>query len=507
MTDQKAILFIENKLNIQIPNSYKNFLINKGKDIVFGLPLLGLPATDELSSSLGATLVLRALRPELKKYLAVRIYEERILCLDLINDNKIDAPLVEVDINSAEQPVIVHNSFDNYLNESEKSKKQIEYGLNRIENLYSKKLVKTYDRKNKDGKIPFKARDWRIHRSCVHDRVVGLTAFKYNEYFNGIEVDVFLSTDHPDYEAGHGIKALLLLIFSDAYRNGTSMEIRFTQFEEHSTKNRIKDEIPIQLVQLFKDSQIKISELDEALITHKESVNLYEKIIGIDGESMEKVYKLEKENKLSMQGVCYLIASRIWMLDEVSWILLNSPRPEGILFGKDTPEKNLMYEESLNWGRAALAITKLRHKLENSLNIENEKKDNGNREGDTTIRIENFVQHIAAHQTAILDWLITPSSIKIEIEEEITVLARPRRFYPLPEQLIKDDAKILKKNSSKNRKFLLYNEDFLKIENCKKIADLLKKNSNIELLILPYNTNEIDEEINNRMKKSRIIRT
>ncbi len=173
MTKEEEITFIESELQIQVPSSYRNVLLSKGNVIAFGLPLLGLPATYELSTALGATSLLRTIRPELKLFLAIRIIDDRVLCLDLTQGNKTAAPLVEVNISLSEQPTVVRNSFNTYLNESEQSRKQVEYGLRRIENVFSNKLVKPNTHTENEGRVPFKARDWRIHRCCVHDLVVG----------------------------------------------------------------------------------------------------------------------------------------------------------------------------------------------------------------------------------------------------------------------------------------------------------------------------------------------
>src|ERR1035437_1867615 len=280
MTKQEEILFVESELQIQVPNSYKDFLLSKGHDVAFGLPILGIPTTKDLSSVVGATSVLRAMRPELKNYLAIRVIDDRFLCLDLTKGNHIDVPLVEITISSTEQPTTVHNSFDGYLNESEQSKKQIEYGLRRIKNLYSNRLVREYAHNENEGKVPFKARDWRVHRCCVHDLVVGLTAFKYNETFNGIEVDVFITTDHPDYEEGHGTKAIMTLILSDAYRNGTSMEVRFTRFDSKE-RTRVANNIPRNLVHTLNSFGIKLQKQGEGIITHDESINIFSSLLGI----------------------------------------------------------------------------------------------------------------------------------------------------------------------------------------------------------------------------------
>lgn len=74
----------------------------------------------------------------------------------------------------------------------------------------------------------------------------------------------FIATDHPDYEPGHGIKALTLLLLSDAYKNGASMEFRFTRYD-HNSQTRVKDRIPHQLVNLFNENGVTLSKKSKVL--------------------------------------------------------------------------------------------------------------------------------------------------------------------------------------------------------------------------------------------------
>jgi len=481
---------IENELGISLPESYIQFHNQKKNKIVNGLPIYG-------TSALKATELLNFVRPDLpNNYLVIRLLESQALCLDLNRVTKGDCPLIEVDFDSTKKPVDLNISFEQYVENATKSEKEVNGAFRRIRNLFETKQIKSYEHDSKGKRPPFKARDWQVIRSCVHDYVVGLTAFRFNEMFNGLEVDVFIATDHPEYERGHGIRALLSLLLSDAYKKGTSMEIRYTRFDNQS-KNRVQDRIPNQLLNLFKENGISVRKAEDGIISHKEAITLYAHIVGITNDLIEIVNKYESQDRLSLQGVCFLISSRLWTIDEATWLLINTVRPEGILFGRDTPESRLKYEESLSIGRAVIAISKFRNKLENSLSDE----------GDTECQIENYLCHIEANQPAVIDWTITTPTICISKGEKVTILARPRRFFPLVNQLIEADTENLKSIGNQNRKFLIYSEEFLKINDYKLLAEQIKNQNNIEILILPFSTDELDEEVNNRMKKAKRIRT
>lgn len=499
----KEITDIGNHLGVTFPKSYRKFLEEEGSGLIYGLPIYGLPTSQDINSVWGATESLRLARPKLSpNYIVIRFMDSRALCIDLSNNDKDEDPLVEINLIGNEQPKKVHDSFALYLEEGKRSKEEINRALRRIENLFKYENIKEYehksDLKSKSKQLPFRAKDWHEMRSSVHDQIVGLTAFKHNEKFNGLEVDVFISTDHPDYEPGCGTRALMILLLSDAYRNGATMEIRFTRFDR-KTKKRVPDRIPEELMTLLRENKIRLSRYKQGIITYNEAVNLYASILGLTNELKEKIKGYETEGRLSLQGVCYIISSRLWTIEEASWILFNCPIPEGVLFGKDVPEDRMKYLESLGYGRAALAVTKLRSKLENNIS-ENE--------GDSFVEIDGPLWKIVPKQSSEIDWSISSETIRIMPEEKITVLSRPRRFMLNEEQLIKEDVNTLISNTKDDsRKFLLYSSNFSEVSNFKRIADRIKSEKGIEIFLLPFNSKELDEEVNERMSKARVVRT
>lgn len=497
MNKQDEIAFIESELNIHLPNSYKDFLYKKGSDIAFGLPVLGLPAKYELTTALGATSILRLARPEYNSLIVIRVIEDRFLCLDLTKGNQYDAPLIEININSNEQPEKVHESFIRYLKESEQSKKQVEYALRRIRNLYSNKIVKQYIHDKKNSKIPFKARDWRIHRCSVHDLIVGLAAFKYNESFSGIEVDVFITTDHPDYEEGHGTKALMTLILSDAYRNGTSMEIRFTKYDSRERK-RIASSIPRDLIKTINSFGIKLLKQTDGIITHEESINIFSLLLGIQDDARAKIKELELVNEATLQGICFLVNSRIWTIEQINWLIINAERVKAIIFGRDNPENRINYSESLSLGRSVSALTKLKEKME----ISSDEEVN-----EVEVKINGEFFQLTSFKSCSIDWLPDNEYYNIEEGETITVLSRPReKWINFKEQIIEDIATI---RTMVGRKLILYSNEVSQYKHLTTIQAEIRNTADLtqlEILIIPLDSEELNEEVITKMKKARTYR-
>lgn len=495
MTKNEEIALMEHELKINLPNSYKKFLHARGKDIAFGYPVLGLPATYDFSTALGASAYLRTARPELTKYVAIRVFEDRMLCLDLSVAYEQDAPLAEVNLSSTERPAIVHHSFESYLRESDQSKQEINDALKRIRNLYSGKQIKDYNHTAKDNKIPFKARDWRLHRCCVHDLIVGITMFKYSELFNGIEVDVFLTTDHPEYEEGHGTKALMTLILSDAYRNGTSMEVRFTK-QEHNTSKRISDKIPVNLLKTIENFGIKLIKQETGIITHEESINIFSSLLGIQDEAKMQIKRLEQRNEATLQGICFLINSRVWAIEQINWLILNAARAKAVIFGRDNPEDRLNYAESLSLGRCACALTKLKHKIEASSSA-------GSNEVDVHISGIFFI--LNSQNSFAVNWLSDGAYFEIEARMPLVVLSRPRSKWIQPAVQIAGD--IGDTSNQEGPKILLYTNDILNHPDALSVMQSADTPADLNFMILPFSAEELDDEVITKMKKARTYRS
>lgn len=484
MTKQEEISFIEGELKILLPNSYRDFLLSKGNDIAFGLPLLGLPATYDFSTALGATSLLRLSRPELQNFIAIRFFDDRMLCLDLKTGNQTDAPLVEINLNTSDAPINLDKSFSAYLKDSDNSKKEIKYGLERLGNLISRNKDSGREYKHTDNIVPFKARHWRVHRCCVHDLVVGLTAFRYNESFNGIEVDTFLSTEHRDYENGHGTKALIALILADAYKNGTSMEVRFRE------KN-----IPKNLLSVLKSFDIKLQNQNEGIISHSESISIFSSLLGIQSDTKEKIQTLEKAKEATLQGVCFLINSRVWTTEEVNWLIINAPRVKAIIFGRDNPENRINYSESLSLGRCALALTKFKEKVQ----ISSEDETN-----ELEIKITNQLFLVSSFKSCSVDWLKDNLIYPIQSGETFSILSRPRSKWINITEQIQSDVKAIE--TQKGKKVILYSNDILDYPDFNSIFQSANKHSDLSYLIVPFSSEELDEEIIMKIKKARRYR-
>lgn len=495
---QQQAAALPSLLNIDLPESYRRFLIESGSANVNRLPVFGLPISPDLDSVWGATEFLRVARADLEPdLLVIRFMDTRALCLDLRGGSSTDAPLAEVDLEGTDPPRRVHDSFKRYMEEGGRSERQIDGALRRIRwHLDSAERTSTRYDHAAGGALP-RGHEWRVRRSCIHDRVVGLVASRHNEDFDGLEVDVFVSTDHPDYEPGHGVRALTSLLLSEAYRNGATMAIHFTRYDANSGR-RVADRIPSSLLSLASDFGITFRDATEGIISHAEAVQLYGSIVGLSAEVARAVHQHEGTGRLTLQALCYLISARIWTVEEASWILLNCPRPEGVLFGADVPEDRLSYMESVSYGRAALAATRLRHRLQ---------IDDRGEERECRVSVVGPTWLFERAWACTLDWTPSARPIPVDSGDTLELLPRPRPVLPGEKERIWNDVEALASCSNRStRKAILYSEDSHSVDGITELADKAREARGVDILVAPFKCRELDGEVDTRMRRARVLR-
>jgi len=517
---QREILFLEKQLGVSLCKSYKKFLIehrNPKQCIINGLPILGLFLNFGLTSVIGATAHLRKKWPDLPKSLMpIRLLDVRALCLDLENGSSDDAPLVEVNLEEKDTPPVqIHPSFKEYIEGGEKTKRRIQEAFEQIRKC-REDTERKRERKFEHLKSVFhpRAEDWRPVRSCIHDEVVGLCALKYDPLKDALLVTGFIATDHPNYEEGHGIRNLALIVLSDAYKTGSPMRMIFGKaiFDRNGIYRRSQpQEIPNELVRLAGEYGISFANSHKGEILPEKAISLYGELLEIPSEAKQNIDKFQGTG-LSLQAFCYIIASNLWTKEEAIWILLNHPRPEGILIGKDLPEDRLFYLESLSYGRAALAVSRLKQKI--LTDLEEKFPDDKEKIYCTTQVKERFWILKASHDFN-LPWIVNNLEIIVRAKQPILVLARP---YPKENSQIINPKMfkgylnklkyfdLLKKEKMQNSvRILLGSEELRDSNDLKKISEKFRK-KNVHLALPSFSCKELDEEVDKRMAKARLIR-
>jgi hypothetical protein len=339
--------------NIQLPTSVRRWLVEGAPIVAGGLPLLGLPIGPDLDNAWGATQYLQALRPDLDpNFLVIRLVDDRVLCIDLGGSLDGKSPLVEIDCNTKGRPKDLNKSFEAFLQDAAFNDSLSHRIFDRVDELLQK-YGYSYDHMS-GGKLP-RAHQWRIVRSCVHDRLVGLAALRQNDQSDTTEIDLFEVADHPLYEPGHGVRSLLALVFADAYKAGSSMRLNFRAVPGIRTAT-----IPEEIVAFAQTSGVTLTRSRSGSIDHLEGSALFAAAVGLSAKTISSV---QSKRMLALDSISYLAASRIWSLEEMDWLLDQCARPDVVLFGLNDAKDWLAYAEALTWGRAATLTSAFRAAL------------------------------------------------------------------------------------------------------------------------------------------------
>ncbi len=356
------------------------------------------------------------------------------------------------------------------------------------------------------GKLP-RNHMWRPLRFCVQDVLLGMTVLRHNRNLNCLEVDVFLTASIPEYESDCGSRALTLLILSEAYKCGGSMEVQFSKYVENQT-------IPLDLVDLAASLGIFFKNADRGIITPTEAKRLYIALTGFSDDLESRLNELEQAGRISSAMTCYAIHHGIWDRREVEAILLSCPRPASLLTGYSKPEQRHLYLHDLVYARTALLFGCLDRNLryrshpgtEGTILLEDDERDLK-----LTINGQDFSISILCFDEPIqVPWVVAPASIGQTIPpgKPLTILVRARGIVEL-EKFLRDDfkhASDLRDRISDIPVYVLVPRDYEKLSQQLKDRLLAERPEGVGLMVSRDFVSSLDEMVARKLKMSGVMR-
>ena len=496
------IALLEAMLAIELPKTYRRFLEEKGSGSARGLPILGLPLAADQTSVWGATTYLHTRRPDLGSGLVViRILDDRALCLDLRHGTDDDAAMVKVSFLDRTLPISVDSSFPDYLDSADEQNRQVQVWLDRINEhlLLQEKAKKPYDHSQTSGRPPFKGHDWRVVRSCIHDHVVGLAAFRHSRRHSELEVDLFACTDHPSYEPGYGSRGLLLLLLSDAHRNGARMSMSFTSGPLQGGDRHLV-EVPSEIVRTAYSVDLILPRPKLGRIHEADAIELYARLVGVDQMLRDRINQLPDHESLTLMALSYVIGSRVWTSAQTLWLLQNAARPERVLFGLDTPEQRPAYEEARSLVRSVVAIERLARCVADVSTVEEGPPDG------VDIQPAGPAWRLTSDRPTRLGWMVSGEAFDVAAGTSIYVLSAPRQLVPWEARRVHDDARVLADLMDKSSCFLLYSSDIRGLPDLEKLVGEVREAYGVQMLVMPSSARGLDSDVEKRRARARKCR-
>ena len=350
---------LEEKLGVKLPNSYKNFILQKGSAIINGYSVVGLPTTSVSLDAEKATNLLRYRRPDLPLNLVAVIPAQKfVCCLDIAKSTQEDTPLVEVDLENIYPPKPVGKTFSEWISYHEKMEKRFRRGWQRMRN-----------RQKEAQESKSKIRAWSTPIFRVKDYIIGIVAFRFSYRYGCLEVDGFLPVDQPHVKKGEAVKVLFSEAMIRARDYSGALNLQFTKdtrededgdIDSSLPPKRVIAPIPEEIMKLAECYSIKLSDPKKGFIYHEDALKLWFASLELPAEVEKRIIELEEAGYLTKVIITEIITLGIWSKDEVIWVFMNAPRPEALILGSDPVEDRPSFVESLNYGRAALMATRLK---------------------------------------------------------------------------------------------------------------------------------------------------
>ena len=525
---QDDILLAQELLNLEFPQTYTNVLLQQAEGHSNQFPVVGLPLSLEMDSVWGATEYLRACRPDLPdQYVVLRFVEEIALCLDINCPARDTAQVVGIftDKESA-PPKLICDTLDFYLENWDKVESLAEslletetslagpwfqHGMERLD-WHMANLSYRYNHKE-GGQLP-RSHVWRPYRFCVQDVILGITVVRHDRKYNRLVVDVFLTAMIPEYEPDSGCRSLSLILLSDAYKSGGTMEIKFTGHVEGGR-------VPAEICRLAKDLGVGLSHIHEGGLSPAEAKRLYLALSGFPPHVAEKVLSMEDEGGISAASVCYAMHHGVWTMHEIEMILFCSRFPDTLLTGYFPAEAWHLYSHDLLIGRNAVLgsfldrrISQREHSLDVNPGTENrsvvELEDD---ERNVSIEFDNEFcakkYTLAVDEDAVdIPWWYQPRKRQLlEPGQTLWVLLRARDIFDLEAAFEKDlsDAVQVKQQTGE-QVCVFVPGDIVRLSDMLKKFHGIATENGIGIILCPEFIIQLDSEVQKRFETVKVLR-
>lgn len=277
------------------------------------------------------------------------------------------------------------------------------------------------------------------------------------------------------------------------------MEVRFRRgMQQRTSPTPIA--VPPQIVELASSLRTPLGSPADGRISHAAAARLYGAVVGFDEDVIRRASVLESQGRLTFQGLSYIVSTGIWELHEASWILLNALSPEATLFGEPRPENRLAYQDAVSFGRAVVAISRLRQRL--SLD------ETGKDLDDCVTRVNGRLIELVPARDVRINWTADGGDLHLRAGHPLLVLPCSRPLLRTAKASLLEDAEVLADNASDSSiaKFLLLTNEWRTWAELSGHSLILEATYRVTPLFIPYSQRELDDQVEEKMARARVLR-
>lgn len=518
---EKQLKVFEDSLKIVFPDDFRDYLLRFGRISAKGLGLFGFEKDPHHPRHIN-NLIQPLSKLSIDFPIGLIPLEDHgagfLTCLNCSPSKKIE-PLNDVaiwDFNSEEENKkisVIANSFNEFLFQKLYQVKYFELSYQCLR-AHVKEFDENYYIHTKEDRNLPRNHIYRPYRFCIQDIVFGFVVICHERQTGRELVDVFLTATIPEYEPDTGVKALSLMILSDAFRCGGIMEIQFTPKVEGGR-------IPLELVQLAEKNGITFSKKEQGLIISKEAKQLYSILTGFSPEIANRIKNLDELGIISSPSIAYAINRGIWDRCEIEVMLQTHSNPGKFLNSIFYPEHRIPYWSDFLIGRNILMAGSFERQLktrfhsigQNEIHLEDD-----DRLIVRTIHSDSFSITYSTLEEDIQLTLLDRYDLELEATQKVieinknrpfTILYRGRDALDLQANLLNDLENFIKLQNKKVIGLLItmVPKDFLllPVEFRKKISKFTK--NKIELMVARDFTQTMDSEVIGKINMSRGLRS
>jgi hypothetical protein len=170
-----------------------------------------------------------------------------------------------------------------------------------------------------EGRLPSRD-DWSTYRYAVKDIIVGIATHRYNRQTRRLEIRAYFIGEHPVFRELEPTKAMMIILCSQAYQSGGTMELFFEQGIPFDVR---------QLIEYHLGEQIPGH---RRLISGELSRRLYAALSDFSPEMQARI-----EAEVPIELVCFNTYRGIWSSNHIKslvqrgisldWIFMSRPSP------------------------------------------------------------------------------------------------------------------------------------------------------------------------------------
>jgi hypothetical protein len=171
---------------------------------------------------------------------------------------------------------------------------------------------------SEEGELPAKG-DWTTYRFASKDIIVGVVTHRYNRQTRRLEVRAYFIGEHPVYKEFEPTKAMIIILLSQAYQSGGTLNVFFEQG------------IPFDIRLLIEKRLGVIISGHENYLSEDLVRKLYTEFSGFSKEMIAHI----ESKKIPIEHVCFNIYRDIWSTNHIKsmiqrgislrWIFSTSP--------------------------------------------------------------------------------------------------------------------------------------------------------------------------------------